>query len=159
MGVMEFSFSMGDIEFRSFIRPSRFFISALSSSVLEECCNQKKIVTRKNKNTSRITLPSSQCNEQLYIVKCKPWNGNTVNPALFEICPCLSCNLNAAVSPVHPLTPYCEMASKYIGIHIQLRLHSNSGTAGGANIYFGRYQQISPYKKFFIRFISMILIG
>ena len=31
--------SNGDIEFKSFIRPSKFFISALSSSVLKECCN------------------------------------------------------------------------------------------------------------------------
>ena len=82
----------------------------------------KKKVTRKNKNTSRITLPSSQCNEQLYIVKCKLWNGNTVNPALFEIFPCLSCILIAVVwpysSPIHPPTPYCEMSSKYIGINM-----------------------------------------
>ena len=30
--------AIGDIEFKSFMRPSKFFISALSSSVLKECC-------------------------------------------------------------------------------------------------------------------------
>ena len=32
----------GEIEFRSFMRPSKFFISAFSSSVLNECCEEKK---------------------------------------------------------------------------------------------------------------------
>ena len=55
-GTAEVVEAIGDIEFKSFMRPSKFFISALSSSVLKECCKviikilqfKKKFVLKKS---------------------------------------------------------------------------------------------------------------